>query len=349
MNNGNTSQRGDSSRYQPIKIIFELTNLCNFSCIHCIRHEGGLTHYLSPEIIEKVLRESQAYHSVSLVSFTGGEPTIHPKFGEIARLVADFGYSFSFVTNAWQYQKTFEQLRPVKSAIGFVNFSIDGATAETHDSIRKRSGSFRKLMEAISLYKINGIPVHINMVITKTNVDEMEAMVRLATQLGCAAVGFAHCQPTPDAVAANMVMNIAERRQVESEIARLQQMYQLPVYLAGDHHNESPFFQCAQLQMREFNIDHRGYLSACCVLSNYRGGLTDSDIVADLNEVSFYEAHLRLMTKINEVNAEKIHHIAAGKMDAADKFICTHCLLHYQKVPDLKSVLLPEVSQKQYR
>ncbi len=336
----------NSSRFQGIKIIFETTNLCNFSCVHCIRNEDGAKQYLPLTIVEKVLREVQAYHSVRLIAFTGGEPTIHPKFAELIRLVADAGYRFSFVTNGWQFQKVFKQITPYKNLIQNVSFSIDGAKAETHDAIRRKDGSFRRIMQAISLYKFHGIPFQINMVITRANRGEIEAMAVLASRLGSEGLGYAHCQPTPDALAADLVINAAERREMESEIAALQKIYQLPIYLAGDHYNENPFHQCPQLQMREFNIDYRGYLSACCTLSNYRGGLADSDIVADLNKVSFYEAHQKLVEKIAQINREKIARIAAGPLDEIEKFICSHCLLHYQKVPNLKVALTQQPKSK---
>ncbi len=329
-------------RTQGLKIIFETTNLCNFHCVHCIRSEEGAKQYLDPQIVEKVLREAAAYHAVELVAFTGGEPTLHPRFAELVDMAARAGQPFSFVTNGWQFAKTFAKIAPHRDFLQFVNFSIDGATAATHDAIRRRPGSFRTLMQAVSYCKHRGIAFHINMVITRENLGELDAMAALASRLGSAALGFAHCQPTPDALAAHLVLSAAERRRTEAEVAQLQQIYRMPIYLAGDHYNENPFFQCPQLQMREFNIDYRGYLSACCVLSNYRGGRPDSDIVADLNEVSFYEAHRRLLDKIWQINREKIERIAAGPPDEAERFICTHCLLHYQKVPDIREILLPE-------
>jgi hypothetical protein len=164
-------------------------------------------------------------------------------------------------------------------------------------------------------------------------------MAVLASRLGCDALGYGHCQPTPDALAAHLVLNAHERRQVEAEIAALQQMFQLQIALAGDHYTPSRFYQCPQLQMREFNIDYRGYLTACCTLSNYRGGVPDTDVLADLGAVSFYEAHRRLIAKITQINLEKIDRLSTHASTDAEQFLCTHCLLHYQKVPQLGQIL----------
>ncbi len=166
-------------------------------------------------------------------------------------------------------------------------------------------------------------------------------MALLAGRLDCSAVGYAHCQPTADAVAEDLVMDAGERRRVEADIAALQRQLRIKLFLAGDHHSQSLFFQCSQLQMREFNIDYRGFLTACCALSNYRGGAEDTDVVADLNRVSFPEAHRSLIDRIAELNRDKTRRLAAGEATPGDHFICSHCLKYYRKVPDLDAILYP--------
>jgi MoaA/NifB/PqqE/SkfB family radical SAM enzyme len=334
------NQSSASDEQQAVKLIFELTNLCNFSCTHCIREEPVHGSFLPFEVVEKVLAETQPYHNVNYVAFTGGEPTLHPDFAKIVQLVTTYGYRFGFVTNGWLFrQRTFPQIQPYLNHLAHVTFSLDGSTEETHDALRRRRGSFRRLMEAILLCNSHGIPVHINMVVTQLNHSQLEGMAMLASRLGCDGLFYGHCQPTPDAVAASLVLNTRERCQVETEIAQLQRVFRLNILLAGDHYNPSPFYQCSQLRMREFNIDYRGYLTACCMLSNYRGGTPDSDVIADLNEVSFYEAHQRLVAKIAQIHAEKIDRFSTRQLDEKDHFICTHCLEHYGKLCTVDNML----------
>ena len=80
-----------ASTKQGVKLIFELTNLCNFSCVHCIRDEEGPKHHLPMALVAKVLAEVQAYQQVRVVAFTGGEPTLHPQFADIVELVTTSG------------------------------------------------------------------------------------------------------------------------------------------------------------------------------------------------------------------------------------------------------------------
>ncbi len=324
------------------KLIFELTNLCNFSCVHCIREEEGPHSFLPFAIVDKVLSEAEAYRDFDYVAFTGGEPTLHPRFAALAELVVERGYAFGFVTNGWKIAELLPRIEPLREHLRQITFSLDGAREATHDELRRRPGSFRRVLQGMSLCRHRGIPFQINMVITRANRGELQEMAELASRLGCQALGFGHCQPTPDGLAAGLVLDAAGRRRVETEVAELQEMFRLPILLAGDHWQASPFYQCPQLRMREFNVDYRGYLTACCTLSSYRGGTPDTDVVADLHEVSFYEAHRRLVDRIAEVNREKIDRLATGGLSEADHFVCSHCLSHYGKTAGSEPAAVPE-------
>jgi MoaA/NifB/PqqE/SkfB family radical SAM enzyme len=315
------------------RIIFKLTNLCNFNCPHCIRETRGTKYHIPVEIVEKTLKEAQLYRNIDTIAFTGGEPTLHPNFGDIVRLVVEHEYLFEFVTNGWNFQgKTFAIIQPFKEHIKHVNLSLDGATEESHDTIRRQPGSFRRIMQSIILCRFHEIPVTINTVISRANRTELEDIALLISRMGCKALGYAHCQPTPDGLAAGLILNTQERRQVEFDVADLQKTFRIKIVLAGDHYNEAPFYQCPQMQMQEFNIDYQGRLTFCCMLSGYRGGLPDTDVLADLSKVSFYEAHRRLVARIAEVNMDKINLIEAQDSDEPGCFVCSHCLNYFRKV-----------------
>lgn len=325
-------ERAAGARRPGMKLIFELTDRCNFSCTHCLRGEDGAKVYLPLPLIDKVLAEAAAYGGFDHVALTGGEPTLHPDFGAVVEHVAAAGYRLSMVTNGWTFGQVIAVLAEHREAVDHVAFSLDGAREATHDALRHRQGSFRRVMEGVSHCRFHGIPVHLQMVVMTANRDQLEAMAVLAARLGCAALGFAHCQPTADGLAAGLVLDDAARRRAEAEIADLGQAFRLPIRLAGDHWRASLFPTCPQLQLREVNIDYRGYLTACCTLSSYRGGTPDSEVVADLNAMSFFQAHRRLVDKVAEVQRARIARIASTELGASDHFLCSHCRQHYGKV-----------------
>jgi len=65
-----------------------------------------------------------------------------------------------------------------------LSLSLDGASAQTHDSIRQSDGSFDSAIKAAKLAADTHLPFQINTTITKINVDEVNAIARLAEQLG---------------------------------------------------------------------------------------------------------------------------------------------------------------------
>jgi MoaA/NifB/PqqE/SkfB family radical SAM enzyme len=322
------------------KLIFELTDLCNFSCVHCFRTEAKASpRYLDPAIIDRVLDQAAAYNGLDLVALTGGEPTLHPDFDAIVASIAGRGLELSFISNGSRFDATLEAIRPNLGSVRSVGFSLDGGSPETHDRIRRRPGSYRQVVEAITRCRHEGLEVHVNSVLTRANADELESIVSLAARLGCRAVGFAHCQPTPEAVAAGLVMTVPERRRAEADVAALDDLFAIEVVVAGDHYTESPLHQCPQLRMEEINVDFRGRLTACCMLSGFRNGRLDSDVLADLTRDSLYDGHQHLVAAIAEVNTAKIARMARGELSPGERFMCTHCIRHYGKVSDVVEIL----------
>ncbi len=122
----------------------EITNRCNYACIHCLRADIAPRKDLPPElqnaigptnprldlsleIVEKLIEEARPFN-IPKVSFTGGEPTIHPHFAEMVRMFYEAGYQFGMVTNGTRFVKTFEIVKPYQDKLFGFCFSMDGAT-----------------------------------------------------------------------------------------------------------------------------------------------------------------------------------------------------------------------------
>lgn len=73
--------------------------------------------------------------------------------------------------------------------ITYIQTSLDGATSDTHDTIR-RAGAFNETAESISKLAKQGHDVRLIMTVNKFNVNKMIPMIKLAYQLGCSLVKF---------------------------------------------------------------------------------------------------------------------------------------------------------------
>lgn len=225
-----------------------------------------------------MLREIKPSNNVNIVSFTGGEPTLHPQLSEILKIVSHAGYSFGLVTNGWHFSDTYHVLLQYKSMLKGVTFSLDGAREETHDNLRGK-GSYRRVMQAVSVCVVKDIPFTFNTTVTSYNCDELQEVAEFATKLGSRGLRFGHLMPTPLTAKYTLDLSPEKRREVETTVTQLQGPFPLRIAMAPRDYI-APNTLCAPLRMEEFNIDWRGNLTLCCNLSGYGDGEKDGNIVA---------------------------------------------------------------------
>ncbi|MCP5060199.1 MAG: radical SAM protein [bacterium] len=317
------------------KIVIELTNRCNLSCGHCFSGRHGGRDDLSVELLERILEEARPL-GFDVVSFTGGEPTIHREFGRVIELTCSAGYRFGCVSNGAHFSRTLQALLAHRDRLDTVTFSVDGATEATHDRLRG-AGSFRRVMQAISTCFMRDIPFSMNMAVTAHNQHELERMVECATRLGSRGVRFGHLMPSPLTTAKGLDLSPMESKRVDAEIWSLQDRSELPVAIAPGHHT-TDLFPCAPLHMQEVNIDAHGRLGKCCHLSGHGEGAGQADVVADLHETGFVEAFHCLVRANEDFHREKKQRLRDGDWRDSDFFPCWYCSVAFEKVGWLRGL-----------
>jgi MoaA/NifB/PqqE/SkfB family radical SAM enzyme len=325
----------------PPRISVELTNICNLHCSYCIRDEDALYHtpanFLSADLLRRIMRSAREAAGIGYVSFTGGEVTIHPKFREIIEAVVEEGLQFSFVTNAWHFERVYPLLMANRAAVRGVGISLDGATREAHDRWRGE-GSFVRVMRAISRCYMSGIPFILKVGIRRDTVPQLQEIALLAARLGAQALHFSHFLPTSSDAQDELALTLAERADAEQEIGILSNILKMPIGLAAGYYNLDPAAPCAALKGENCNIDYRGRLTLCCNLSGYRGAEGEPDVVADLNREDFAEAYPRLQRLVEEQNERRRRalaaHVASGReVDLYTGSPCLFCLQSFGKIP----------------
>jgi sulfatase maturation enzyme AslB (radical SAM superfamily) len=325
----------------PRRIVIELTNICNLHCSYCLRDDEALyrtrARFFPIELLRRILRDAREAAGVSHVSFTGGEPTLHPKFGEILETVGSEGMRAGFVTNGWHFDRVWPVLDRHRKAVSVVAFSLDGATRETHDRWRGE-GSFDRVIRGFTRCRVGSIPFAVKSVIRRDTVPLIQELALLAARMGAQALHFSHVLPTSDSVESESAMSIEERAHAEQEIALMRQILKMPVALDVGYINTDPAPPCAPLQGASFSVDYHGRLSLCCNMSGFRGASQESDVVADLNEESFATAYLRVHRLASEQVARRAAALAAMAARGSDVDLrtgspCLLCLQTFGKVP----------------
>lgn len=155
-------------------ISFELTNFCNFSCKHCYRLHGNT--FMEPEIFYKALHEAEALGAI-MVSFNGGEPTLHPHFLEFALHVLNRGMHISILTNGSGLSDSMlEPLSPWCKGLHF-QFSLYGVNNGTGSEITGVPESFETAFSRILNIQRRGFDLRVALLLNAETADGVPALI----------------------------------------------------------------------------------------------------------------------------------------------------------------------------
>ena len=168
----------------PLYIAWQVTNECNLACLHCIEESGP------GKAFHDELDEAQVFsflgqvldQQVPYLSFSGGEPTLHPQFFEMVEYVCGRNAQLKIETNGHGLSVEKAQ-RLQRLGVKAVQVSLDGASRETFNRMRVR-GDFDLAIAGIRNLHAAGVPVEINYSPTAFNVHEIGRAVDLAYELG---------------------------------------------------------------------------------------------------------------------------------------------------------------------
>ena len=184
---------------QPMRRLeLHLTYDCPERCVFC-SEEHRMQAYGDFKVtwgrVAKTLR-LHASRGVRNVHFTGGEPTIHPKFVEICMLARKLGMRTSIGTIGTRLARRAFAERAVPW-LDEALFSLHGPNAEVNDRLTRRSGSFEQTVKAIeNTLAVNpDFNLFVNTVVTKHNVDSLPDTVALADSLGAKLIVISNTTP----------------------------------------------------------------------------------------------------------------------------------------------------------
>lgn len=294
----------DERTYGSQRVSVELTNICNLHCSYCLRDEDALYHtparFFPVSLLQEIARQGREAVRLSHISFTGGEPTLHPKFADAVAAIAGEGLTTSFVTNGWHFDRVWPVIAANREAVTYIAFSLDGATREAHDKWRGQ-GSFVRLVKAFSRCQHHEFPFEIKVIIRKDTLPQLEQIAIFAARMGAVGLSFAHLLPTSDEFDHALSLTGQERTMAEQEITVLARMFQMPIRLDVGYYNiDSSRPPCSPLAGVSGHIDYRGYLTLCCNLSGFRGAAGEADVAADLNIEGFAAGFERLRRVANQ-------------------------------------------------
>ncbi len=168
----------------PLYVAWQITNECNLACLHCIEESGpgkAFADELEPEQVFAVIDQLMD-NEVPYLSFSGGEPMLHPQFFAMVERACSRGAQLKIETNG-HYLSAANCTRMKELGVKAVQVSLDGASAPTFNRMRVR-GSFDQTVDGLRNLRTAGVPVEINFSPASFNAHEIAATVDLAHELG---------------------------------------------------------------------------------------------------------------------------------------------------------------------
>ena len=172
---------------RPFIAIWEVTRACQLVCTHCradaIRTRNPFE--LSTDEGRRLLDDLASFGTPRpLVVLTGGDPFERPDLPELVAHGTSLGLSMALSPSVTD-RLTREVLVELHDAgAKAVSLSLDGATAETHDSFRGVEGVFDATMAAARMVREVGYRLQINTTVTRSTVHELPRILKTVLELG---------------------------------------------------------------------------------------------------------------------------------------------------------------------
>ncbi|MBS7250079.1 MAG: radical SAM protein [Candidatus Freyarchaeota archaeon] len=167
----------------PFLIVWDYTYACNLRCKHCYASAGKPlpNEFSTREALNTA--DELADAGVTAVAFSGGEPLMRKDLFDTMKRLRDNGVFTAVATNGTLITREVAK-KLADLGAGFVQISLDGASAETHDSFRGVPGAYERTLQAIKNCVENGLFVEISTTATRMNYDEVPKIADLCEGIG---------------------------------------------------------------------------------------------------------------------------------------------------------------------
>jgi PqqA peptide cyclase len=178
----------------PLAALLELTHRCPLQCPYCSNplEMDRARDELSTEEWLRVLREA-AELGILQVHFSGGEPTVRRDLEALIRGARDAGLYSNLITSGVAIDRDrFHGL--VEAGLDHAQLSIQDTDAVSAERIGHYPGAQPKKLAFAGWVREEGLPLTLNAVVHRQNLDRLGEMIDLAVELGAARIEVAHVQ-----------------------------------------------------------------------------------------------------------------------------------------------------------
>ncbi len=162
------------------RLEFHISYTCPNNCIFCSESANlkkGILNFVAVDYVREKLAEFSA-RGFNHVTFTGGEPSLHPQFIPLLDFSKRSDYRTYVTTNGGLFEgKTF--CRCAGQYLDEICFSVHGHTPALHNLHTRNKDSFKRLKKGLENIENapNNIFGFVNIVVTKHNFEFLEKII----------------------------------------------------------------------------------------------------------------------------------------------------------------------------
>lgn len=218
----------------PLKHLdIDITNKCNWECVHCSASGGPHIHVqeLTREEIKSILDQAKEL-GVEDVGFTGGEPLLRKDdlLYFLKYCKEELGTKTHLLTNGSLIQKI-TNMEEIVTYADRIRITILGFK-ETHDKLTKSSGAFECVINGIKILQDFGANFRVAFVPMRQNYKELPSVMKLLhDEYGVTKFRLLDLAPTGRAMEIwdDISLNIDEKIWLEKELTKIASDHSLDI------------------------------------------------------------------------------------------------------------------------
>ena len=150
---------------------WHITQACDLHCRHCYDRNQYKSLTLDQEIaiLDDLARFCSAHNVHGQVSFTGGNPLLHPDFTKLYQAAADRGFSIAILGNP-AAREQIEHLQAIQPPV-FYQVSLEGL--EEHNDYMRGRGHFKRVLAFLDLLRECNIFSMVMLTLTRDNMEQV--------------------------------------------------------------------------------------------------------------------------------------------------------------------------------
>lgn len=139
---------------------------CNQNCIHCFASDKRNTPKISLEELKSNIDDIDEKNTI--VTLTGGEPTIRKDFIDILKYIKSKGYLTLLQSNGTKFSDN-NYVKEIEPYLDMIYMPVFSNISEIHDAITSKKGSWEMMKQAFINLENSNIFIWSNTVINKLN------------------------------------------------------------------------------------------------------------------------------------------------------------------------------------